>query len=232
MNSPESPEGFEVNRSNMEYLDQSDKKISREEFIKFATDLSEMLDGQGHIKRVGLIGSVARGKENPTDLDMAIFIDEASFLTYIFSELFRNEAQQRRYVLDLQILDVMQKKVSKSEEKNFLFEKVLGFNREQSFNLANLIMRNYPRDTEQSPFRMPHLIILPDKMTPDFAELEIMVSRDPTFASNISRDYQRYDSQKRVFAPKPMYSEDEMAIIRGKEFELLKKLVKDPNMPI
>lgn len=51
------------------------ENLIRGEMIEEASLLASLLIDHGNIKRVGVAGSLAKGKENPSDIDLVVFID-------------------------------------------------------------------------------------------------------------------------------------------------------------
>ena len=209
-------------------------EIGREKFIEFAKKLAEILGDSKTIKRTGIVGSVSRGKEFPSDLDYVIFIDQNEYSLYLLSKFFVSEVSRRRYAFDMQLIDVMKKIAGQSDEKNFLFEQVLGLDREASERLATFMITEYPRSFEEMGLPLPHIVVLPDKMkgAEGLVRLQIMTQRDPTFLTNISSDYAQFNPEVRDFIKQPIYSEEEMAEIQSEEFRELKEIISNPEHPM
>lgn len=57
--------------------------ISPQEMLRIATSFAEFLMGKGFIKRVGIAGSLARGKKEPSDIDFIILIEDSKAIQYL-----------------------------------------------------------------------------------------------------------------------------------------------------
>jgi len=199
---------------------------SREEFLSFATELAEAIDGKGNVKRVGLVGSVARGKEQPRDLDMAIFIDPTSYETLMHS----TERGQYSLISELNLHTINQLlRTGDGIQENFLFGEILGLTEDETDRVCDILVEEYPPVGDVKAW--PHILILPNQFTPELGA-QMILERDPTFISNIAEDYQEYDSQDQNFKPKSMFSEQDMAKIKAEEFERMKRLVADRDLPV
>ncbi len=208
-------------------------EIHKEKYIEFAKQLAEILRRSETVKRVGIIGSAARGKEYPSDLDCVVLIDQGAYISYLLSNLFTSETKKRRYALDMQLIDALKKTAEQNEDKNFLLEQVLGLNREDAETLAILMFTEYPRPLDKGS-SLPHIVVLPDRMkgVEGLVSLQIISQRDPTFLTNISADYIQFNPETGDFLRQPIYSEEEMAEIKGKEFKTLKEIISNPEHPM
>jgi len=56
--------------------------LGKDELLEKAVDLAYLLTKRGGIKRVGIAGSLAREKENPSDIDFVIFLPQIDVLSY------------------------------------------------------------------------------------------------------------------------------------------------------
>ncbi|MCL5407410.1 MAG: hypothetical protein M1429_02860 [Patescibacteria group bacterium] len=207
-----SPEPFDN-----ELSDQDQELESREDILAFAKEISQEFDKKGNIKKIGITGSVARGKEYPNDADLIFIIDEKAFFEYNTSTIFDTKKQ---YSFLAQVREMLKNKDEKKE--NFLFQKVLGLNNKDAKNMALLIgLKSLSIGVD--------IILLPDKIYEEETDFLISTQTDPTFLSNLAKDYQELDPESDNFKPAQMYSEEEMDQIRKIEFDALKKISTDPN---
>ena len=196
---------------------------SREDLLNSAKQIAEQFNRTGNIKRIGIAGSLARGKEKPSDIDLVFLVDEGSFLNYRMTVGFDKNGS---YDVVKQIMGML-KKETESKEKNFLFEEILGLSSSDAKRLVVQVL-----STGFIEKKNIDILVLPDKIEEEIvADLAVFTQYDPTFLSNIRKDCQQFNPETGNFEPTPIYTDEEMAIINQAEFKNLKEIVTDPDHP-
>lgn len=194
---------------------------SREEILEFAQEFAQKYTDKGNIKRIGIAGSVARGKKYPCDIDIILTLSHDAFWEYTLSQIYDPKGN---YSIQTQLQAILKDKDNKAE--NFFFERVLGFDHETAKLMAlELAIHALPGGGRVD------IILLPEMIDNKFTTLEIPRSYDPTYISILAKDYQQFNSDTGNFESTPLYPETEMDLLRKAEFARLKEISTDPNHP-
>lgn len=202
----------------IEHLDNEIPKLPKEELRYFAHQLAEALDGKGNILRIGLFGSLSREEESPSDVDLAVLIDNERFKDFLHTKIFDGNPDLSFYRQAFEMWGMS----DNDPKENFLFEHIMGLTRHEAKQVA-LILISFLNAAGE----LPDLTILPNTIEKEPLELELKYRQDPTFLSAIIKDYKQFTDG--VFQPTPMYTEEELAVVQSAEFERLKYLSQHPN---
>ena len=169
----------------------------KDKLLENAGDLADLLTKRAGIKKVGIVGSLARGKENPSDLDFVIFLPPEKVLEH------RIDAALRTKTPWYERLDL-------NESVQDSLKIVLG-----SFgsNGINLDVHFLPESFDKKDGKM--------------LKLMFALSGDPSYMINAVRDILIFDSSSGIFKKETIYSPEQISQLEVLNFEALKSLVND-----
>lgn len=176
-------------------------EVKNVEMIKEAALLADFLvKCSGKVKRVGLSGSLARGKKDPGDIDLVVFVDDE-----VAQKYFKN-ALDKKYQGET---------LMTSEE----IAKHLGFDRDVQIMWEMCLSQiSFPIDFQ----------VIPDDPSSGSAILWAELSLDPTFLENITKT-KMYHSETEQFVQEEAYTSEQLDLIRKASFLRLKKILGDKD---
>lgn len=188
-----SGEGDRTNPANNEVITTRDRMMGE------ATVLAEMLAGRGNVARVGIAGSLARGKENPSDIDFVIFTD--------------NETAKACHREKMRLLrQGSDQKVQLSKYLTLDDASWNSFAAAYSHTESGIDIQVVSNEPDEVYIRM---------MAND--------NIDPNFLINISKDALLYDPSAGVFKKSQVFGETRTKMMEEASFERLKEILSEPN---
>ena len=170
-----------------------EKETVRNKMLQEAALLSGLLVGRGNVEKVGIVGSLTRDKENPSDIDLAIFIDDKSAIDF----------QKERIALKKQGLG---KKVN--------FGNYLTLN-DEDWNL-------FARRCKGGPYLVDTIIISAEP-SEEYIKMMVKEMLSPTFLEDIGDTVCLYNPQMNVFERKEVFNEQQKKIIERMSLEQIMK---------
>lgn len=170
---------------------------SSELMLREATLLADFLSkGSDKVIKVGIGGSLSRGKKNPGDIDLVIFVDDQ------MAQRFFNDTFDRR---------VKGEKVDIKEE----LAKLLGLSGE---------MKTLWEMTLEQVASPVDFLLVPDDPSEKSTHLWAQYSLDPSFLENIAKNARIYHPEVNGFVQEEIYSPDQIERIRKASFVRLKEI--------
>lgn len=174
--------------------------LDRETMLGEASLLAGILNRKGNIERVAIAGSLARGREHPSDIDLVLFLKNEMAHRY-----FKTASEARK---------------SKDEKKPDLFD-YLGIS-DDDWNVFVSILMNTQSAVD--------LIIVSNQPDEEYAKMMSQGNIDPYFLLNLSKTAILYDSESNSFKRSGrIYSERQIETVNEAGFKELKRLVENPK---
>lgn len=167
------------------------RSSTKEQMLKEAAFLADFLSkGCDKVKKIGIGGSLSRGKENPGDVDLIIFVDDQ-----IAQRFFNNALNHRERGEKLNIREEVAKYLGLEGEMKTLWEMTLA---QVSSPIDFLLVPSDP--SEMSTF------------------LWSLYSIDPSFLENIQKTVKIYNPEIGDFIREEVYSSEQIERIRKASF--------------
>jgi ubiquinone/menaquinone biosynthesis C-methylase UbiE len=190
----------EQGESQIKISDENGTELNR--MLQEATILSRLLVNRGNIENVGIAGSLVKGKESPSDIDLVIMIDDKSALDY----------QRERINL-----------LRQGSNKKVKLDKYLRLNNtEWNMFSAYYYSVNDPID----------IIIISNQPSEEYIKMMADNNIDPNYLENIGDTVHLYDSQTNSFRKENVFNEPQREMIRKASFDRLKQILSDPDHPL
>lgn len=171
--------------------------------LQEATLLADFLSRScDRVKKVGIAGSLSRGKKNPGDIDLVIFVDDMTAQRF-----FSNALNHRDRGEKVNIREELTKYLSLEGEMKTLWEMCL----EQVIS---------PID----------FLLLPDNPSEMSAHLWAQYSLDPSFLENITKTARIYHPETNSFVQEEVYSPEQIEIVGKASFVRLKQVLQNEKV--
>ena len=187
--------------------------------LEILYSLAEYLQDFEKINRIGLFGSLARGSNNPSDIDMAIFTDDN-----VAIELLRStyEKQTTGHELRYEKWAVENELDISKHETHFLYICMAFLLMPEDRALETLRLFNWVRTETGEEIST---IILSNHPSKQFIKI-VSLMNDPTFLESIINDMKLYDISCQNFIKLPIYPPKTLELIHKIGFESLKEMME------
>ena len=190
---------------------------TKETLLAKAEEVAEFLTGKGYIEKVGIAGSLARGKDNPTDIDIVLFVDDSCAL----------ELQREQIDKALDMYDYSDENHVIANEFESEITKI-GLEREEIGKLLLMLFNEEAElDQSQAVFYPIDWIIVPLSPSDKFIEISTILNFDPNFLGELSKDVLTYNPKTGKFEKEPYLNDHQEKILHDATTRVLKILIRD-----
>ncbi len=191
--------------------------FSRERLLAKAEEIAEFLTGKGDVEKVGIAGSLARGRENPTDIDIVLFVNEGCAMSYYLGQVI--EAFGNNYEEDYTSPD--------PEKKEHAIQKIGLENKQLVRLLLTLFNEEAEGDSSLPPSYPIDWIIVSSNPSDPFINLSTIMNFDPDFLRQLSKDVLTYNPKTKKFEKEPYLDDHQREVLRNATTKRLKNLIND-----
>lgn len=161
--------------------------------------LASLLVNRGNVKRVGVAGSLARGKENPSDMDFIIFVD--------------NETAKACHREKMRLLRTgSNKKVPLSEYLTL---------DDEEWNLFAAVYSGIESQVD--------IQVVSDNPDEEYIKMVANDNLDPSFLINISNDAFIYDPSVKTFIKRGVFDDKKRQMMEEASFKRLKEILAETD---
>lgn len=189
----------------------------REIFMGKAREIAEFLTGRGSVEKVGIAGSLARGKEFPSDIDLVIFVNQEAAMNDLTKRL--NEvAEILKEPLEIQAETTRKDTVKEESVHSY---NCLGLNR---MDELNLILMFYDHGGRRMPI---DLFVISSDPNKTYIDIQGWMNVDPRFLLNIEKDILIFNPNTKSFEKQGVFSDEQKGMMENASYERLKEVVED-----
>lgn len=172
---------------------------TRQEMLGEASMLASFLVDQGNIKHVGIAGSLARGKENPSDVDFVIFVDNSTAKACHREKmrLLREKSPHRVNLSKFLTVD--------DEQWNWFVMAISGC--KHRFDIQ----------------------VISDNPDEEYLTMMAKDNIDPNFIKNLSNDVLLYDQAEDQFKQAQVFTQEQHELMDQASFNRLKDVLSNPD---
>lgn len=179
-----------------------DEIKGREQIFAFCGKLAEFVIGKGNIESIGITGSIADGKENPSDIDLVFFVKEGG--EKALEAVKKNGEYTPSSLRFIYFVDCLG--IEDSNTKHFI-QYALG----------------QPKFFQRPPV---DIFVVNGHITKEYAR-SVGETYFVDFLDNLNRRTLIYDPRTKTFIKKSPFSLEDQKIIEETKFEMIKKTMGD-----
>lgn len=198
-----------------------DLKPEKEDVLRSAKGYAAFLSGKGNVKRVGLFGSVARGVDDPGDIDIVLFLDNAKAQEFLEVMQIGPECEQyQAWVKEQKRKATAGPPALLPDFREFIQSYIVGLSDPE---IIALYRHGFER--HEAGGKRVNFLNLSNDPTEEYLGANIKAQRDPTFFDDrLMNDMMIYDPESGEFAKESPWSDEVNAMIKEAAFERLKEL--------